>query len=201
MVIDMTKYSFILLDKDLNAFLQKIQEWGVMDIKRTYKAIDDTSRDYIERAKRFNNALRDLKNFKTSVGREAEHTEIQAITLEYLEEQLALSHTLHTEKLELQKERITAQVWGDFNNEDLQRLEQLNLNIHFYIVPEKKFDKEWENEYSIQILNKINDKVYFVVVSEKGDEYSFPLSEAKFQKLRLPSSRIRKRLIKLKRHS
>lgn len=180
MVIDMTKYSFILLDRELNDFLQKIQEWGVMDIKRTYKAVDDTSREYIERAQHFNNALRNLKNFKAKEETKLDNIDKPTVSLEFVEEQLELSHTLATQKLELQKEYTTAQVWGDFDSNDLKRIEALNLEIHFYVIPEKKFEKSWETDYTLQILNTIDGKVYFVVIAEKGTDYAFPIPETKF---------------------
>ncbi|MCQ2286300.1 MAG: hypothetical protein MJZ76_05435 [Bacteroidales bacterium] len=178
----MTKYSFILLDKELNPFLEKLQEWEVMDITRSYKSVDETSRNYIERAHRYAAALRNLKNFSVKEETNAATHSIQWDSLlETVEEKLELSHSLTTQHLELQKERTSAQVWGDFNSEDLNRLAALNLVPHFYVIPEKKFNPEWEKAFSLQQLNHLNGKIYFVILVSKFDEeFSFPLIETKF---------------------
>ena len=178
----MTKYSFILLDKDLNRFLEQLQEWGVVDITRTYKPADDTSRDYIELSKRYSSAIRELKNFKVKGDYNLDDAKISDENLlEQVEEKLERARALASAHIELQKERAAAQLWGDFNAEDLKRLDNLNLLPHFYMVAEPKFNEAWTAAYPIQILNRENGKVYFVALASKFDEeYSFPLSEVKF---------------------
>ena len=178
----MTKYSFILLDKDLNLFLEKLQEWGVMDITRTYKSVDDTSRQYLELARRYNTAIRELKNFSVKEPCEAmKETIDQTDMLNLVEEKLELAKTLANQRLELQKELTAAEVWGDFHSEDLQRISALGLQTHFYVVPEKKFDETWQESYSLQVLNQANGKVFFVVLADKNEEnYTFPVAETRF---------------------
>ena len=41
MVTEMTKYNFILLSGDIEAFLQKLQGVGVVDITRSVKPVDE----------------------------------------------------------------------------------------------------------------------------------------------------------------
>ena len=43
MVIDMTKYGFILLSGDAEGFLKKLQGVGMVDITRASKPIDEPS--------------------------------------------------------------------------------------------------------------------------------------------------------------
>ncbi|MBP5709818.1 MAG: hypothetical protein J6W84_02450, partial [Bacteroidales bacterium] len=162
----MTKYSFILLDKDLNRFLEQLQEWGVVDITRTYKPADDTSRDYIELSKRYSSAIRELKNFKVKGDYNLDDAKISDENLlEQVEAKLERARALASAHIELQKERAAAQLWGDFNAEDLKRLDNLNLLPHFYMVAEPKFNEAWTAAYPIQILNRENGKVYFVALA------------------------------------
>ena len=103
MVIKMTKYSFILLDKDLNRFLEQLQEWGVVDITRTYKPADDTSRDYIELSKRYSSAIRELKNFKVKGDYNLDDAKISDENLlEQVEEKLERALALASSHIELQ---------------------------------------------------------------------------------------------------
>ncbi len=183
MVIKMTKYSFILLDKDLNGFLEQLQEWGVVDITRTYKPADEKSQEYLDLSRRYSSAIRELKNYKVKEDCVDNTGKIEeGNLLEIVERRLERARALAARSMELQKERTASKCWGDFNADDIRKLEELNLVLHFHTVPEAKFKEVWEKAYSLQILNKENGRVYFVVLTSKFDdgEYSFPVAEAKF---------------------
>ena len=62
MVTEMTKYDFILLSGDADAFLRKLQEVGVVDITRSSKAIDEKSETLSSKAGSYRKALSLLKN-------------------------------------------------------------------------------------------------------------------------------------------
>ena len=44
MITRMTKYSFIVLSQELDSFLSQVQQLGMVDITRSDRAIDETSR-------------------------------------------------------------------------------------------------------------------------------------------------------------
>ena len=50
MVTEMTKYDFILLSGDADAFLEKLQSVGVVDITRSLKPVDEKSEKLSARA-------------------------------------------------------------------------------------------------------------------------------------------------------
>ena len=61
MVTEMTKYDFILMSGDADAFLEKLQSVGVVDITRSLKPIDDKSEKLSARAEIYRKALAALK--------------------------------------------------------------------------------------------------------------------------------------------
>ena len=178
----MTKYSFILLDKDLEDFLQQIQSWGVVDITRTYKAIDETSRKRFDLASRYGYAIRGLSKFavKEKDITKADINFDDSNLLETVEHHLDMVTTLNGQKMSLAKEQSNAEAWGSFNNEDLDKLKALNLDLHFYCVAQKRFEKEWHEQYSLQVISEDKGKVYFVVLHPSGEEYHFPIAETPF---------------------
>lgn len=181
MILEMSKYSFVLLDKDLNSFLEQLQQWGVMDITRTYKALDESGRQQIEEVRRYASALRELKNAKPK----SENVTAKAVVdttdiLATAEKCLAQQRELSAQKLELQKELSAATAWGEFRTEDLARLRSLGLVPHFYVTAAKNFDAHWTENYALQILNRTHDKIHFVVVTPENEPFSFPIAETKF---------------------
>ena len=61
MIKKMTKYSFVIFHKDVEGFLNGLQELGVMDITRKSRPVDEESRDLFEKIARCKVLIRDLK--------------------------------------------------------------------------------------------------------------------------------------------
>ena len=57
MVTEMTKYDFILMSGDADAFLEKLQSVGVVDITRSMKPIDEKSEKLSARAEIYRKPL------------------------------------------------------------------------------------------------------------------------------------------------
>ena len=64
MVTEMTKYDFILLSGDADAFLEKLQSVGVVDITRSMKPIDEKSEKLSARAEIYRKAISALKEIE-----------------------------------------------------------------------------------------------------------------------------------------
>ena len=64
MVTEMIKYDFILMSGDADAFLEKLQSVGVVDITRSLKPIDEKSEKLSARAEIYRKALSQLKEVK-----------------------------------------------------------------------------------------------------------------------------------------
>ena len=62
MITLMDKYSFILLSGDRDRFLDEIQELGVVDIKRSSKAIDEVSGSIVSEMEALKGQIREIQN-------------------------------------------------------------------------------------------------------------------------------------------
>ncbi len=148
MITPMTRYDFILLSSGTEAFLEKIQSLGVVDITRSVKPVDSTS-----------GAL-----FDKITALKAEISDIEKGSDAHLSALLA-------HRSELEKEAATAEIWGSFDSKAVSDLESLGLKLSFYSVQSKKFDPEWEQQYPIQVIAEQKGYTYFVVVGAED----FPL--------------------------
>ena len=57
MIVRMTKYSFVVLSQELDSFLLKLQELGMMDITRSVRPIDQNSKEMVEVSSRYKSAI------------------------------------------------------------------------------------------------------------------------------------------------
>ena len=63
MVKKMTRYSIIAFQPELMDFLDRLQELGVMDITRSFKATDETSGNLLEITKAEKKLIKRYKDF------------------------------------------------------------------------------------------------------------------------------------------
>ena len=189
MIVKMDKYSFILFHSDLDKFLLNIQSLGIVDITRQNKAIDDISRELFGRSKRYQSVIKKIKQYFEKASETEKNSLIDLSNpdfkcvediLKYGEDLILNKEQWEAEVEQLKKEFAENSVWGVLSKEDLSKISALGYNLHLFYTSEKSFNKEWENDYPLFRLSNFNDKVYFAILSPKGEEFKFELQEIKF---------------------
>ena len=172
MVTEMTKYDFILMSGDADAFLSKLQGAGVMDITRSLKPIDEKSEKLSHRAEIYRKALAALKKVEPAEFAEKTYGDLAVNVLETVkgkEEAIEQLSQLH-------KDFEASLAWGRFDVDGIKRLADLGLRMHFYKVKTAAMDPSWKERYALSEIATEGGYTYFVVVSD-GEEYSFPMKE------------------------
>ncbi len=181
MIHKMTKYSIVLLSSELDSFLSSVQDLGLVDITRSQRPIDPRSKEILDTITRYKKVLRSIELIKAEKLEGSAKLEFSSDDLlDSVEQILAKRITIKNNLYSLRAELVKAQIWGDYHQEDLIRIDQLGYEPHFFGIKAKKYKKEWEELYPIQILNETGDRVFFVVLSPKGEELSFPINPDKF---------------------
>ena len=144
----MTKYSFLLLERETEDFLKLLQEIGLIDISRSRKAVDDKSAELFSKAESISKEIESIE--KCDFSKDAIHTDL-SIELKNLQDQLEeKSH------------------WGDVNREHTAALEASGLKFYYFKVPEKQFNPAWASEYVIQEVERDGREVRFVAVEHSS---------------------------------
>ena len=210
MVIEMTKYSFILLEEETGGFLQKLQELGVVDITRSRKPVDAGSSAMMEKAAAGKKAVSildkvnytgdpDLKAIEEAAG--------QAVPEDDLSHQVLQASARIAELGEkftnAQRKAKALLPWGKFDKEALGKLASIGYTVRFYSVGKKSFSEDWKNEYALQVVSEDSSYVRFVTVSDSSVPYSFPVSECaapeeSYEDALAEAENIRKEIIKQK---
>lgn len=188
MITKMDKYSFIVFHADLTPFLERLQELGMVDITRDNKAVDSHSKELFDLNIRFTRTIRKLKTVSDLIQEQKseksgvstkfnEFTDLQL--LENAEAALSDKEQWDQELDQLKRELTEASVWGALHKEDTDKLASLGYKLHLFSVSEKSFKTEWEQDYIVHILNNINGKIYFAVLSHKDEDFHFEIPESK----------------------
>lgn len=180
MVRKMTKYSFIVYKNDEDAFFDKLKELGVMDITRAPRAFDAKSHTMFDDSRRFKDAERTLKAVaKKNEGAEIPHLECPSSALLKTVESL----TNEQESLSARRSATFAAIkeaspWGDFHPEDIDRLDDMGIVLHSYVMKDTDYVKLGiASKYPSEVMNTVTGRCYIIVFSWKGEPYSFPVAE------------------------
>ena len=152
MIEKMTRYDFVLLSSDKESFLADLRELGVVDIKRSDKAVDGTSEQMLEQIRLAKEEIRLVEK-----GTDAHLEEL----LTRAGEQRALAASIRP--------------WGDFDPARIEELRSLGVVTRFYCCPRKQYDPAWEQNHALQIISEDEKTLWFVVMDE--GECDLPLKE------------------------
>jgi len=167
----MTKYDFILMSGDADAFLEKLQSVGVVDITRSLKPIDDKSEKLSARAEVYRKALAALKTVEKADNPGQKPTDFAVEVMEIVREKEVIEAQLP----QLRKEADELVPWGQFDAKSFDRLKETGLKLHFYKA--KAIDPAWKEQYALSEISNLGGYSYFVVVSGNEEGYDFPLKE------------------------
>ena len=170
MVTEMTKYDFILMSGDADAFLEKLQTVGVVDITRSLKPIDEQSEKLSARAEVYRKALSALKAVEKADDPGQKPTDFAVEVMETLRDKEAIEAQLP----QLYKDADELFPWGRFDKASFERLKENGLKLHFYKA--KAIDPAWKEQYALSEISNIGGNSYFVVVSDT-DDFDFPVKE------------------------
>ena len=185
MIKKMTKYSLILLNSELETFLQKLQELGLVDITRSVRAIDKDSKAEMDLIAEYNNAIKRLKSITDATPKDLgllknEDDASYRALLDFITNCFQKEATGMISLKLLERTYDSSALWGDYNPEDISKINNLGYKLHFYSCSESKYKEEWEKDYAITILNNTEGKIYFSVLvpKEEEEDYKFPISES-----------------------
>jgi len=174
MVAKMKKLTFLIYHKDYEQFLRDLRELGVVHVvenKLNQAQSERLDKLYMQwkqltEAKKMLEKYRDKKNplppnpVDVEKGyrlpQEIEKIQADAATLM---QQLQIS----------KKERDALIPWGNFDPENISRLERAGYFIHFFVVSNRDYNPEWEDLYNAIVIETKNSKTYFITITKEQD--------------------------------
>ncbi len=182
MITKMKKYSFVLLSGEKEGFLEQLQELGVVDVSRSVKPVDQSSAEMFEKASKAKKVIETLEGIDYS--KDADYEAISKETIEigtdpvdFVEETLRKLADLNAALANAERQMKAREPWGSYDKAALEGLIDLGYRVRYYSVDKNRFDEGWAQLYPLQIVQEDNKKVWFVTITPKDEEYSFPVQE------------------------
>jgi V/A-type H+-transporting ATPase subunit I len=194
MIVPMLKYSFLIYHKELGTFTQSLMGLGLVHVLERENAPTEEIKTIADRLRNAETVLKGLEKRKIK-GRiaakdlhESTFPKINAFTEK--EKQL--------EKINRARDLILSEIkllkpWVEVPWKLLKKLEQdAGITTRFFEYPTRKFDKTWQDDHAIEILNEQNGNTYFILLHRK-DYKAIPLVP-----LVLPKKSLQELTVKLK---
>jgi len=174
MVAKMKKLTFLIFHKDYEHFLHDLRELGMVHVVEN--KLNQTQSEQLEKlymqwkqlseAKKILEKYRDKKNplppnpvdIEKGYRLPREIEKIQA-------DAAALTQQLQISK----KERDALIPWGNFDPENISRLESAGYFIHFFVVANRDYNPEWEELYNAIVIETKSSKIYFITITKEQD--------------------------------
>ena len=208
MITKMTKYSFILMTEEKEGFLEQLQELGVVDISRSVKPVDQDSSEMFAKASRAKKAIEFIEGINYSKDADAEEiakatVNVDGDPVDFIESCRTKIGELNISLANAEKQMKARLPWGDYDRKAVEGLKKLGYNVRYYCVDSKRFDEKWGELQPLQVIADDGSKVWFVTVSPKDGEYTFPVQEipapeGTYAEAAAEAERIRKEIISCK---
>ncbi len=183
MINPMTKYSFILLNGEQDALLERLQELGLVDITRSTKALDDQSQKMVADIELLSGLIKGLEKAEVPEGTEPEHIDGDIVRLAG---GMIMRYSDDTVEMQLLRNELKERrIWGSFDPAILAQLAEAGVPIHFHKLSNKQFQPEWEQEYVLSVVHKDKANTWFVVAGEDNLPGEIPTPDTDAAQLEL----------------
>jgi len=174
MILPMKKYSFLVYHGDYTEFLKKLGKLGVLHVIEREDVDKEASlkdeRRYLEHVE---NALELLTAEKRE--EDAETTEIPGRELvdRWIGEIMHVNGKINDlrEKVEAVNREIERQLpWGDYEREDLEKIQPAGYTVRLYQCSSSQFDPDWQDRHDFFLISDHGGKKYFMILQKDGEE-------------------------------
>jgi V/A-type H+-transporting ATPase subunit I len=174
MVAKMKKLTFLIFHKDYEHFLHDLRELGMVHVVEN--KLNQTQSEQLEKlymqwkqlseAKKILEKYRDKKNPLPPNPVDIE----KGYRLPREIEKIQANAAALTQQLQISKKERDALIpWGNFDPENISRLESAGYFIHFFVVANRDYNPEWEELYNAIVIETKSSKTYFITITKDRD--------------------------------
>lgn len=176
MILPMKKYSFIVYHDDYKNFLEKLGKLGVLHvIEREDIDKEEPLKKDRKYLKRIDKALKLIGADVQEIGKGDPTGTLQQ--KEQIEQYLCEIEAVYSEMKSLRskldettKEMERLQPWGNYDKNDLKKLQEAGYTARLYQCPASQYKVEWEEKYQFFPINEQDGKHFFMILAKDDEE-------------------------------
>ena len=183
MITPMTKLTMLIYHRDYNQFLNELREHGVVHVHAKKQTLqDENMKAKMAEMKHVSNTIKLLeKDNKSTSQQDNKSIDLNnAELLAFIDSKFAEIDSIQQQIASLQKEDSAYNVWGNFPEEDIKKIQSNNWDLRFFSVPNSKYDEKWEQEFNAFLINEISGFKYFTTLTAKGKEVNIDAEKYHF---------------------
>jgi len=172
MIERMKKLTFLVTQKEYDAFIAGLREQGVVHVQQLKQGQTSPAlQQALDTRLRYQQAIDYLGISLEAWGKEGESScplpHAPCSLLEQVEalraEEISIRHEIDEAEKNIQK----LEPWGNFKWEDVKRLqEESGLQVWFYACASKSYQAEWTEKYFATPIDEHNKRTYFLAFSD-----------------------------------
>ncbi len=200
MIVPMYKYAFLVYFARYPDFLNDLRKLGVVHIDKKIAEPSLEMQELMRHINETDQAIKKLDWFTGIPGDKATGLKHGKAVFHRIKEIEKEQDYVQHHRARLEKEESQLEPWGDFDWDNLQRLEPAGLEFRFFMCPAKKFDTQWQVDHTISIIDEIKGNYYFLRIDRKDADLSEFLELSGVEQLTPPAStlgEVRKELSQL----
>ena len=183
MITPMTKLTMLIYHRDYNQFLNELREHGVVHVHAKKQTLqDENMKAKMAEMKHVSNTIKLLeKDNKSTSQQDNKSIDLKnAELLAFIDSKFTEIDSIQQQIASLQKDDNAYNVWGNFPEEDIKKIQSNNWDLRFFSVPNSKYDEKWEQEFNAFLINEISGFKYFTTLTAKGKEVNIDAEKYHF---------------------
>lgn len=172
MIVPMKKYVFAVHHAAYRHFLDELQELGVVHVgKSSGKTAGGEAAPLNDEAARIRYTLDQLNRFREA---DTPDSRINLAPGEIIGQTATLLKQLEAGRSKLERLAEKTEIrawWGDYSESLIGGLQEAGVPVSFYVVPAKKFNPAWPDEYPMEIISRLDKEIRFVTFGVSGEMF------------------------------
>ncbi len=162
MIVKMTRYDFVLFHADVEAFLVRLRELGIVDITLKDFEMSEANLSEVALSDRYAKIAREMGSIKQNALNLQPFDAIDDAVNAFDSATIELKQ-IADKKHSLAADAKKVSVWGEFQTSSIEELKGSGIVLRFFETPTKNYSSEWEYEYAISVISQENGQTFFVV--------------------------------------
>ncbi len=172
MIVRMFKYAFLVHHSTYKNFLKDIRKIGVVHISEKNQEPTPEMQQLFTHLTEVDKAAKKLEALKPEDSESKPDYSSGKEVFERLKTMEKEMEHNHHQILQLEKEKKQLLPWGDFDPDNIRKLEENGIHIRFLSVPVSKYQPGWEEKHNIEVVGDLEGYRYFIKLEKAGNGFS-----------------------------